>query len=62
MEHAGGQEVIIKKTGKKKRVENNIAHTMIEKGEAILASQKKAFDEAPKDKMISEKRIKVRKK
>lgn len=48
----------IVKTGKIVKVENGIAHGMIDRGEAELVS--KEIGKAPKDKMMSKNRTKLR--
>lgn len=54
------QKIIFLNSGKIVEVENNIAHKFIDKGLAVLF--KRGLDKPKKDKMISDKRLKIRKK
>ena len=63
------QKVRIKKNGRELMVDNNVAHTLIDSGVADLVTKEgktvsisKGIFEAPKDKMISPARKKIRNK
>jgi len=53
------RKIQFKNSGKVVEVENNVAHSFIDRGLAVLY---KGFDEPPKDKMVTIKKNKVRKK
>ena len=53
------RQIKLKSTGEVLEVENNVAHSFIDRG---LATLSKGLDKPKKDKMISLKRKKVRKK